>query len=238
MSNDIVERWRGFVQKVTGRLTEIMNESNGGFEGLLQDPGLDPITFMNAMNAIELRYKDLRTKLATTYSEQVVLPTLGGGREAKQLLDEAENWFEDTWQRFRTGWNGRLVRTLYQRVGPLMNKPAMCSRCGSQLTRTLMHQAESITCASCKAVNSVSPDPLVYTYFTIAPDMIADEQTAHMKIAVERAQHAGAGHAQTDALWQQYFETYAKARATIAPMTADEVRSYAESRMKMLRMYR
>ena len=151
MSNEVVERWRGFVQKVTGRLTEILNESNAGFDGLLQDPALDPITFVNAMNAIEIRYKDLRTKLATTYSESVVLPTLGGGREAHQLLKDGEAWMEDTWERFRTGWNGRHVRVLYQRVGPLMNKPAQCSRCGSQLTRTIFHQAESVTCGNCKS---------------------------------------------------------------------------------------
>ncbi len=226
-----MERWRGFVQKVTGRLGEIMSESNAGFEGLLQDPGLDPITFTNAMNAIEIRYKDLRTKLATTYSEQVVLPTVFGGRnEAKELLDQAETWMEDSWERFRTGWNGRLVRSLWTRAQPLMNKPAACSRCGAQLARTLFHQAESITCASCKSVNSVSPDPLVYTYFAMAPDLIADEQTIQLKLAAERGR--------TDALWQQYFEAYARARAAIAPMTPDEVRSYAESRMKMLRAYR
>jgi hypothetical protein len=236
MSNDVMERWRGFVQKVTGRLTEILNESNAGFEGLLADPALDPITFANAMNAITLRYKDLRTKLATTYSEQVVLPTFAGG-EAKALLDQGETWMEDSWERFRTGWNGRLVRTLWTRVGPLMHRPAQCSRCGAQLTRTVFHQAESVTCQSCQSVNSVSPDPLVYTYFAMAPDMIADEQTIHMKIAVERAQHAGASKSQVEALWQQYFEAYAKARATIAPMSADEIRSYSESRMKHIRMY-
>ena len=238
MSNEVVERWRGFVQKVTGRLTEILNESNAGFEGLLADPTLDPITFLNAMNAITLRYKELRTKLATTYSASVVLPTLGGGAEAKALLDQSETWMEESWERFRTGWNGRLVRTLWGRVQPLMNRPAACSRCGSALTRTLFHQAESVACASCKSVNSVTPDPLVYTYFTIAPDMIADEHTIQLKMAVERAEHAGASQSHTDGLWQQYFEAYAKARATIAPMSPDEVRSYSESRMKHLRMYR
>jgi hypothetical protein len=228
--SEVLERWRGFVQKVTGRLTEIMNESNAGFEGLVQDPNLDPIAFTNAMNAIEIRYKDLRTKLATTYSEQVVLPTFGGRGEAEQLLKQAEAWMEDIWERFRTGWNGRHVRVLYARVGPLMNKAAQCSRCGAQLMRTIFHQAESVTCASCKSVNSVSPDPLVYTYFALAPDVIADEQTIQLKIAAERAG--------SDAAWQQYFEAYAKARATIAPMTPDEIRSYSESRMKMLQRYR
>jgi hypothetical protein len=237
MSNEQMERWRGFVQKVTGRLTEVLTESNAGFEGLLADPNLDPLTFGNAMNAITLRYKELRTKLVTTYSEQMVIATLLQGGEAKVLLDQADTWMEDTWERFRTGWNGRLVRTLWSRVQPLMHRQVSCSRCGAQLPRTIFHQAESITCKSCQSVNSVSPDMLVYTYFAMAPDMIADEQTIGLKIAAERAQQSGAGRSQVHALWQQYWDAYAKARATIAPMSADEVKSYSESRMKHLREY-
>jgi len=237
MSNELIERWRGFVQKITGRLTEVLTESNAGFEGLLADPGLDPIAFTNAMNAIEIRYKDLRTKLANTYAEQMVVASILRGGEAKALLDQAETWMEDTWERFRTGWNGRHVRPLWGRVQPLMHRPATCSRCGAQLPRTVFHQAESITCKSCQSVNSVSPDPLVYTYFAMAPDTIADEQTIHMKIAAERAGHAGASRAEVHALWQQYYEAYAKVRATIAPMTEDEVRRYAHARMEHLRQY-
>ena len=171
MGNETMERWRGFVQKVTGRLTEIMNESNAGFEGLLADPQLDPITFTNAMNAIEIRYKDLRSKLANTYSEQVVAQTVfgGGGGEAKRLLGEAEVWMEDSWERFRTGWNGRLVRSVWARAQPLMYRTVTCSRCGGPLTRTIFHQAESVTCGACKAVNSVSPDPPSESLATRAP---------------------------------------------------------------------
>lgn len=239
MSNEVMERWRGFVQKVTGRLTEIMNESNAGFEGLLADPQLDPITFTNAMNAIEIRYKDLRSKLANTYSEQVVAPTTFGGRgEAEKLLHEAEVWMEDSWERFRTGWNGRLVRSVWARAQPLMYRTVTCSRCGGPLTRTIFHQAESVTCGACKAVNSVSPDPLVYTYFAMAPDLIADEQTIGLKLAAERAQHRGAGWGEVERLYRQYWEAYGKARASIAPTTPEELQRFIDSRMKMLAMYR
>jgi phage FluMu protein Com len=239
MSDDTLNRWRGFVQKVTGRLTEIMNESNGGFEGLLQDPGLDPITFVNAMNAIEIRYKDLRTKLANTYSEQVVLPTVFGGRgDAEKLLRETEAWMENTWEHFRTTWNGKLVRTLWGRVGPMMHKPVNCSRCGGALTKTLFHAAESITCPSCKGVNSVAPDPLVYTYFALAPDMIADEATIQQKLAIERAMHGSASRGQLDAMWREYFTAFVRARATVAPMDAAEQQHYVDQRVKMIMQYR
>jgi hypothetical protein len=65
MSDDVLTRWRGFVQKLTERYQAILTESNAGFEGLLQDPNLDPITFGNAMNAIELRCKSSAPSSAT-----------------------------------------------------------------------------------------------------------------------------------------------------------------------------
>ena len=237
MSDDVMPRWRGFVQKVTGRLTEIMSESNAGFEGLLADPGLDPITFTNAMGAIEHRYKDLRQKLANTYSEQVVLPTVFGGRgEAEALMREAEVWMEDSWEHFRTTWNGKLVRSIWSRAQSLMNRPAQCSRCGAPLTRTIVHQAESVTCAACKAVNSVSPDPLVYTYFAMAPDLIAEEQTIRQRLTIERTQRS-VGRGQQIEMWRAYYVAYARARASIAPMSEDEQRSFVESRVKMITAY-
>jgi hypothetical protein len=39
------------------------------------------------------------------------------------------------------------------------------------------------------------------------------------------------------ALYQRYWDAYARARATIAPMSEAEVASYSESRMKHLREY-
>lgn len=238
MAEDVMQRWEAFIQKVTGRLTQILEESNAGFAGLLEDPSLDPITFVNAMNAIEIRYKELYGKLGSTYSAQIVTPLLGRVASAERRLHDAEFWMEDTFQAFRTGWNLRLVHTLWSRVQTLMARDVACTRCGAVLpNRTLRHQSESLTCPHCKAVNSVSPDPLVYTYFTMAPDMVAEQQTLGQRLQVERACERGASKSEKIALWEAYWRAYAASRATIAPMPEDEQQRFVDSRVLPIRKY-
>jgi hypothetical protein len=238
VAEDVMQRWEAFIQRVTGRLSEILRESDAGFEGLLADPDLDPITFVNAMNAIEIRYKDLYGKLSATYSAQIVTPLLGRVGAAEKRLHDAETWMEDSFQRFKTNWQVKLVHALWARVGPLMNRVVPCTRCGAVLeNRTLFHQAESVTCKHCNAVNSVSPDPLVYTYFAMAPDMIADERTVAKRLSVERACARGASKAEKIALWEDYWKEYATARATVVPMPVDEQQRFVESRVLPIRKY-
>lgn len=238
MSEDVMQRWEAFLQKVTTRLTEILRESDAGFEGLLQDPGLDPITFVNAMNAIEIRYKDLYGKLGTTYSAQIVTPLLGRVGAAEKRLHEAETWMEDSFQRFRTGWNLKLVQSLYARITPMMNRAHPCNRCGAVLeNRTLFHQAESVTCKHCGSVNSVSPDALVYTYFAMAPDMVAESQTIGKRLGVERALAKGGSKSDRVAMWEDYWRDYANARATVVPMNAEELAKFVDAKVQHVRMY-
>lgn len=238
MSQEMMARWQGFVTKVTGRLTEVMNESNAGFEGLLADPALDPITFVNAMNAIELRYKDLYGKLGTTYSEQVVLPSLGRVGDAERLLHEAEVWMEDSFAAFRTGWNLRLVQTLWARVQPLMQKPVACTRCGAAIeNRTVFHRAESINCKHCGSMNSITPDPLVYTYYAMAPDMVAEQSVIRKFLECDRSLRRGASQSDRITMWHAYWTEYATVRATMVPMTDDEKRAFVESRVDPIRRY-
>ena len=237
MSDDVLTRWRGFVQKLTERYQAILTESNAGFEGLLQDPNLDPITFGNAMNAIELRCKELRTKLGNTYTENVV-GALHAMREAEQLMTQTSSWMEENFEHWRVQWNGRLVRSIWARAQPLMHGRKDCTKCGAELTgRTVFHMSESVTCKHCGAVNAVSPDPLVYTYFAMAPDMIADEATIATKLGLERARSSGASQAQMIELTRQHWRAYATARAQIAPMSAEEQDRFVESRVSYQRQW-
>jgi hypothetical protein len=230
MTDDTLSRWKSFVAKTTERYQGILTESNAGFEGLLQDPNLDPITFGNAMNAIEIRVKDLRTKLGDVYTQNVV-GAIHVMREAEQLMTQTGEWMEDDFEHWRVRWNGRLVRSIWARAQPLMHAPKSCSKCGAELTnRTVFHQAESVACKHCLAVNSVSPDNLVYTYFAMAPDMIADEATIGSKLQLERQRHK-VSKGQIIEMTRQHWRAYVTARAQIAPMSAEEQDRFVESRV-------
>jgi hypothetical protein len=232
MQDDVLTRWRSFVQKLTERYQQILTESDAGFQGLLQDPNLDPITFGNAMSAIEIRVKELRTKLGDTYTQNVV-GHLSAMKPAEQLMRQTEDWLEEHFEHWRVGWNGRLVRSIWTRAQALMHRKVGCSKCGAELKgRTVFHQAESVGCTHCGAVNSVTPDTLVYTYFAMAPDMIADEQTVKSKLGLDRARRAGASRGQMIELSRQHWRAFVAARAQIAPMSAEEQERFVASRVR------
>jgi hypothetical protein len=126
-----------------------------------------------------------------------VVGALHAMREAEQLMTQTSSWMEENFEHWRVQWNGRLVRSIWARAQPLMHGRKDCTKCGAELTgRTVFHMSESVTCKHCGAVNAVSPDPLVYTYFAMAPDMIADEATIATKLGLERARSSGASQAQ------------------------------------------
>lgn len=235
--NEVEQRWQGFVAKCTERLQMIMTESDAGFAGMLADPELDPIAFTNAMNAIEIRYKDLRTKLANTFSEQVAIQLNVGMGPARKLLEDTDRWMEDTFERWRVGWGGKHVRAMWPRVQASMHKPVMCSKCGGALTRKVFHQAESIPCTHCGGVNSVTPDTIVYTYFAMAPHAVADEATIHLKLGAERAQSRGVGRGELERIYREYWTAHAAAQAQIMPMPPEEQQRYVESRIAQLVRY-
>jgi hypothetical protein len=176
-------------------------------------------------------------KLGNTYTENVV-GALHAMREAEQLMTQTSTWMEENFEHWRVQWNGRLVRSIWARAQPLMHGRKDCTKCGAELTgRTVFHMSESVTCKHCGAVNAVSPDPLVYTYFAMAPDMIADEATIATKLGLERARSSGASQAQMIELTRQHWRAYATARAQIAPMSAEEQDRFVESRVSYQRQW-
>ncbi len=233
MSQDVMARWQAFVQKVTGRFNEILNEANQGFDQLLADPNLDPYTFVNAFNAITLRCKDLGIKLGQTYTAEVSLQLGAWSDAGGKLLSDTEAWLEEQLERFHAMQNGRLVRTLWPRVEASMNKPVACQKCGGPLSRQVRHQAESAVCQSCGVVNSVSPEPLVYTYFALAPDLYAEEQTIESKIAMLRAERGGACCDELVRLAMSHWHAYVQARSSILFMADAEKQQFVQSRVEM-----
>lgn len=258
-SQAILERWNGFIQKITTRLQEIMREADAGFGGLLADPNLDVITFSNAMSALDIRKKDLDQKLSNTFSEQVAIQLAmdtSAENAAQAQRAKASAWMDETWERYRTGWNLKLVQTLWTRMEKVINREVHCVRCAAQLQPTVRHKAESITCPHCKAVNSVTPDPAVYNYFATAPHLYAEAMALEHRFAIEHFkqrlhqerevrvhQHDDWRDMnlqellQWEALEKNYWTVYFQMQSRLVPMSEAEQAQWVESRMRPLYEY-
>jgi hypothetical protein len=202
----LLDRWRAFLTKVTARLRDVLAEAERGCADLVQSNPTDPITLTNVMSALQARKNGLDRKINDTFSQQVSQQIADGSSafthedmrgSATQihgkLLDVAENdmknalaWMDETWERFRVRWSAQMVRAMWPHAQAAMQKPVACSRCGAPIQPTVRHQAESVTCKGCNSVNQVSPEQVVYMYFASAPHALAEEQTLGKRLAITK----------------------------------------------------
>ncbi len=69
--NAVVARWAGFLMQVQERFATIMREAQEGCPLLLAQAAFDPVPMGNAWGAMEMRARQLETKIEETWSDQV-----------------------------------------------------------------------------------------------------------------------------------------------------------------------
>ena len=249
--------WYGHLQQTCGQVQQLMQETDAGCRQMLQGNTADPMPLMNAIRAVDLRIKDIRVKLGETWTREMLSRLMGSldNRETIRLGEErwsqSEQWIEESWERFKTGWIMGGLRAMYQHVQTAMTKPIGCQRCGNPLSLEVRHQSSSVTCRACNTVNQVQPEPVVYTYFSLAPDAWAESSTIDKRLAIAKfrrevemqakAHQATMGERSQESVdslkrWEQmerdYWQSYFAAKAQILPQSAEDQAKMVESRMK------
>ena len=256
------QRLDAFLQKVTGRLEEIIKESEAGFRQLLAQNLDEPTPYMNAFTALEARVDSLRETLENTYEEQI--------EEKLEELDEesnektgghgtpctddglarkarAEQYLEQRWRRFRAFWEAEFFRHAWPRVQAAMSEPVNCNQCGGPVQPTVRHQSESLNCGHCGAVKQIIPSQLEQTYYGIAPHAFAEEKTLEQRLAIEQFQEQIHQDQQARDLWEppveameqlvamerKYWEDYVALKHAVLPMAPDIQQRLIADRMRL-----
>jgi hypothetical protein len=243
MSDAIVQRWHGFVQKIVDRHNEIMAEAAEGVAGLMEEEQTDIGPLTGALKAIELRLIELRQKLENTFSDKVSLQLSGSlFDQADALLRETDMNLEHEYNRFQY----KAVGDFYRRMWPAVQKAAVeevhCDKCGGPMEVGELIQPRTVTCEHCGAIVQIAPHALVATFYGGAPDHLAIEACLEKRIAIERYRHAVEyGSAADDRRkWEQmeleYWQSYLEVRSKLHPVGEAEAEQFVDSRMQMWRM--
>ena len=264
----IVTRWRTFLGKVMNRLRDVLAEADGGCREMIRSNPADPIPVNNVLSALRSRKVNLDKKIYDTWSKEVcenladeaeAHAQIAGAVEYKgKVLDQADAemkqalaWMDDTWEHFRVKWAAEAARAMWPLAEQAMQRPVSCTQCGGGLQPRVRHQADSVTCPACGAVNQVVPEPVVGMYFTTAPHAVAEEATFQKRHAitafrrqVEAWRSAEASRTgdwpdenvqsleQWQAMERDYWVTYVSMKARLEPMTQEDQQRFVESRMK------
>ena len=264
----IVTRWRAYLSKVMGRLRDVLAEAEAGCREMVRSNPADPIPLNNVLGALNARKVNLGRKIGDTWSKHVceqladeaddVTELPGAVEYSGKVLDQADiemkqalAWMDDTWDHFRVRWAAEAARAMWPLAEQAMKKPVTCTQCGGGLTPRIRHQSDSVTCAACRAVNQVVPEPVVGMYFTTAPHALAEEATFQKRHAItayrrqveawRSTENARTGNwpdegVQSLKQWEQmerdYWVTYTALKARFEPLSPEDQQKFVESRMR------
>ena len=194
MSNQqqFLQEWQAHIQQATQRIQGLLREAEAGCRQLIAQNPDDPLPVQNALNAINVQVQEQRSRLGTTWSDLMLsklmrsLDNRHAVSHGEHWLEETDQWIDETWTRFRAYWLAESARAMWPRVAQLLQRGAFCVRCGSPLKPADPFQPESIRCNACHTVNQFSPDPILTTYLTVAPDRHADHAVVEKRIAIDR----------------------------------------------------
>ena len=262
MQEQSLERWRVFLNKVMTRLRDVLAEAEAGCRDVVTSHATDPLPLGNVLGALGTRKQGLEGKISDAWREQASkhlaeAPPGGGAVDPRALaqgereMHEVLAWMEDTWEHFRVRWSAEAMRAMWPHVRASMQKPVTCHQCSAPIEPPVRHEASSVSCASCGRANEVAPEPLVYTYFAMAPHAIAEEQVLEQRLMITRFRRDVAAwrNAETsrngsppeegieslrrwEAMERSYWSAYAAAKARLDPATPEEQQRVVDARMK------
>lgn len=252
-----LEEWNAFLQQSTAQVTRTLQEADGGCRQLIAAHASDAMPTLNAIRAVGLQISEIRTRIGTHFSS-AMLSKLMGSLDNRQVieqgtfqLDSADQWISETWDKFKVHFTSEAVKAMWPAVSAAMTRTPPCSKCGAPLTLTTPNKSESIGCRSCGAVNQVTPDPVVGTYYSLAPDAWAEQATLDQLIAIQRFRReveAQRRHQQNtqgsrgdepieslqrwESMEKDRWVAYFAAKAQVLPQSAEDQQKMVESRMK------
>jgi hypothetical protein len=156
-------RWDGFLNQIRERFVQIMQEAQQGCPALLEQAGFDPVPMGNAWGAMELRAKQLESKVSDTWSQQVesTLEREGTPHGVLALAcakgDALRDWMETERERTRIGIFANAGRAMFERALGETGRTFACSRCGAPIDVPFTFRALNFPCPHCRTINGFEP---------------------------------------------------------------------------------
>lgn len=161
--HEMIERWDKFLQNIDTRLRELLTEAQEGCAALFEESDLDPGPMGNAWTAIEVRAKNLSSKVQDTWDDKVdpalsdadAPGTVQGEQRAK--VDRLRDRIEVETERTRIAIYASAARKIWERALAEAPKQVSCTQCGGAIEAPKVVAAVNVTCPYCSAVNTYEP---------------------------------------------------------------------------------
>jgi len=194
---ELWDRLNGFLEKLSGRHTEILEEAGAGLTEMLDADAKDNQSIGQIVQAVRDRSLNLRSKIDDTFSDEIQDQFGDANWDTEdprnfmdlgiERVDETTRLLEDDFMRFEAKWLAAPYRRIWPEVKAAVAEAAQCSQCGSGLDDVDRKISCSVTCGACSAVNQFTPESWVRMYFNShgAVHAFANEWAVEQRIAIE-----------------------------------------------------
>ncbi len=184
----LVERWRGFLGKISERLEEICAEAGPGLAAIGEMHPEDSLPIGNAITGLDHRVRQLQERIGETWDAQVE-PKFSEEDILDVGLDlkaDAESRLEERWSLAKASWLSALAHAARPRAEAAMAQPVACVGCGGPLAPPTRLTTVAVRCGHCGVVNQVAPPMAVTHYFGWGVQNLAEAAALPHRHAVER----------------------------------------------------
>lgn len=158
-------RWDAFHAKIRNRAEAILAEAEPGCLAVFEQGGFDPFTMSNVLPAVKRRLQDLMTTVEEAWHDQVDPAFDRAGADSETTAGEhakmqcLRDWTERRLESFEIRLHGAASRILWARLAAAVPTHRNCTQCGSPMELPKSFTVVSVTCPSCRSVNTWDPGP-------------------------------------------------------------------------------
>ena len=166
MSDAVIARWDGFLDKTRTRATDLLAEASGACARTIEGGECDANVVFAGWEAVAHRTTDLANKVIETWNGQVVGAMENASIEGERLEAERakagtlHHWIELEIERTRLAIQCELARETLKREVAEARAEHPCTRCGAALDVPLVFITTNLTCRHCRAICEYVPGTL------------------------------------------------------------------------------
>ena len=247
MTQQVMARWDAFLAKLQQRHSDLMAEAVEGCQMLHLQASLDPGAMTNAWQAIEVRAKNLGSKIDDTWSDKVeeAFEDVGASsavEDRERAKGEAlYDRLEVETGRTRVSIFADAARRIAERARHEQSTEHNCTQCGAALAIPEgTTRAINISCAQCSSVNTYEPGTWARMVEGYCVHPLVEEATWDHTMAVRQAEsRRNAARHETLELIQAHEQAminqnlaYFRTRASLFPVFAGDENEYVQGRMR------
>lgn len=247
MTEAVIARWDGFLAKLQQRHADLMAEAVEGCQMLHLQANLDPSAMTNAWQAIEVRAKNLGSRIDDTWSDKVEeafedADASSAVEDRERAKGEAlDDHLEVETQRTRVKIFADAARRMMEKARHEQTTEHPCTQCGAALvipegtTRAL-----NVTCAQCSSVVTYEPGTWARMIEGFCVHPLVEEAIWDHWIAVRDADNRRRSSRHETLELIQAEETaqinhnlaFFRTRASMFPVFAGDENEYLQGRMR------